>query len=92
MKNVLDEGADKESVSRRRVSSYRENTLHRQYARGTEEIRAPQTWDWLKRVKTRPFELITSRIRLTNKMFHRCVTYVVKGWKLSAIYQQNVRN
>ena len=31
--NVLDEGVEKESVSRRRLSSYREKTLHGHYVR-----------------------------------------------------------
>ena len=47
--NVLDEGVEKESVSQRRLSSYREKTLHRLYVRGTEAVRDPWTWDWLKR-------------------------------------------
>ena len=43
--NVLDEGVEKESVSRRRLSCYRERTLHRLYVRGTEAVRDPWTWD-----------------------------------------------
>ena len=47
--NVLDEGVEKKSVSQRRLSSYREKTLHRQNVRGTEEVRDLRTWDWRKR-------------------------------------------
>ena len=48
--NLLDEGVEKDrSVSRRRLSSYREKTLNGQYVRGTEEVRDPRRWDWLKR-------------------------------------------
>ena len=39
----------KERVSRGRLSSYREKTLHGQYVRGTEDVRDPRAWDWLKR-------------------------------------------
>ena len=45
----MNEGVEKGSVSQRRLSSYREKTLHRQYVRGTEEVRDLRTWDWLKR-------------------------------------------
>ena len=37
--NVLDELVEKEIISQRRLSSYREKTLHGQYVRGTEEVR-----------------------------------------------------
>ena len=47
-KNVLDEEVEKgKSVSQRRLSSYREKTLHGKYVRGTEKVRDLQTWDWL---------------------------------------------
>ena len=46
---ILDEGEDKESISQRRLNSYREKALHGQYLRGTEEVRESQSWDWLKR-------------------------------------------
>lgn len=68
--------------------------------RGTEEVRDPQTWDWLKRGALKkdtediltaaqdqapPTNYIRNMIELTSKMFHRCVAYVVEGRKLSAL-------
>ena len=96
-----DEGVEQGSVSRRRLSRYGEKTLLAwAVIRGTEEVRDPQTWDWLKRGAVKkdtvdiltaaqdqglPTNYIKNMIELTGKIFHRCVVYGVKGRKLSAI-------
>ena len=44
-------------------------------------------------IKIRPgCGLITSGTRLTRKMFDQCVAYVVKGRKMSAIYNKQQCN
>ena len=47
-KNILDEGEEKESASQRRLTSYRDKSLHGPFFRGNEDVRDSQSWDWLK--------------------------------------------
>ena len=97
--NVLDEGVKKESVSPRRWSSYRENTLHKQYTvcKVHKEVRDSYTWDWLERgtLKKETEGLLTAAqdqalwtyIRnMINKQDVSLMCHLmVKGRKLSAI-------
>lgn len=46
--NILDEGEEKESASQRRLTSYRDKSLHGPFLRGNEDVRDSQSWDWLK--------------------------------------------
>ena len=48
---ILDEGVTKQSTCIRaeRLTRYRNKALHRQFLKGTEEVRDPDSWDWLKR-------------------------------------------
>ena len=46
---ILDEGVTKQSIRAERLTRYRNKALHRQFLKGTEEVRDPDSWDWLKR-------------------------------------------
>ena len=45
---ILDEGVTKQSIRAERLTRYRNKALHRQFLEGTEEVRDPDSWDWLK--------------------------------------------
>ena len=45
---ILDEGVTKQSIRAEGLTRYRNKALHGQFLKGTEELRNPDLWDWLK--------------------------------------------
>ena len=46
---ILDERVTKQSIRAEGLTRYRNKALHRQFLKGTEEVRDPDSWEWLKR-------------------------------------------
>ena len=78
---ILDEGVTKQSIRAERFTRYRNKALHGQFLKGMEEVRDPDSWNWLKRgtikketeglltaAQDQIYELTASRIGSTKRM------------------------